>query len=424
MEDFLLKEFFRKERWQTAIDKGVDKKIDKDLLKSLCIPETRIKLYEKIANDNYAIMPPHEAQIPKDDGTMRTVYVNEGIDRVVLSIINDMLFEFCHDMIHPRCVSYQKGIGCGRVVQEATRWIARVPVTATNGVIGIKADLSKYFDSVPIRYVDDCFDKIEERTGKSKIIDVLREYYHMNYVFNLDNKLIEKYTSLRQGCAVAAFLADAVLYDMDKAISQMNTYYVRYSDDILIVGGLWELGYEKMAEMLEAKGLILNPKKVETLYNDKWFKFLGFNIRGTQITLSKKRVKTFQKEIERRTIKTRSHDRKQLVSNVNRYLYKGADGHSWATNVLPIINVEKDIDTLNEFVMDCIRASMTNKKRIGGIGSAIDRKDYTIIRGCGRNVASNRAKTDKEIEGYMSLRCMRNALVTSKEAYNTLVMQI
>ena len=74
--------------------------------------------------------------------------------------------------------------------------------------------------------------------------------------------------------------------------------------------------------------------------------------------------------------------------------------------------------------MDCIRASITNKKRIGGIGSVSDRDDYTIVRGLGRNVSANKQKTEKIIEGYMSLRCMRNALVTSREAYNTLVMQM
>lgn len=204
----------------------------------------------------------------------------------------------------------------------------------------------------------------------------------------------------------------------------MDICYVRYSDDILLIGDEWRLGQAYLSEMLSEKGLILNPKKVEILYKDKWFKFLGFNIKGDMISLSKRRVKTFQKEIEKRTIRTKSRSEKQLVDNVNRYLYKGYNGYSWATSVLPVINVEKDIDTLNEFVMDCIRASIRNKKKIGGIGSVNDRMDYTIVRGVGRNVASNLTKTTKELEGYYTIRCMRNALLTSREAYNTLVSQL
>lgn len=423
MTDILLTEAMKKERWQTAIEKAKIKDIDHSLLKSLCTPETRINIYNRIKNNNYSVMPPHEAQIPKDNGEFRIVYANEGIDRVILSIFNDIIFEKCKDMIHPSCVSYQKGIGCGKVVQNVTRHIKN----CQNNCIGIKADLSKYFDSVKIEYIDKCFDEIEGRVGKSKIIDVLREYYHMNFVFDLKNNLIEKYTSLRQGCAVAAFLADAVLYDIDQRLSSMEgIYYVRYSDDILVIGENWQEAYKILAEMLKEKGLILNPKKVEELYKDKWFKFLGFNIKGEMITLSKNRVKTFQKEIEKRTTKTKSHSLHYLLNNVNNYLYKGAgdEGYCWATNVLPIINVQKDINTLNEFVLDAIRGSVRKRTRIGGLGSVNNLSDKTIIRGKGRNVKKNRENTEATIEGYYSLSCMQNALLTSRDLYNTLVAQL
>ena len=49
---------------------------------------------------------------------------------------------FKADWIHPQCKSYQKGIGCGKVVQELSHHIAKYDK-------GFKADLSKYFDSVP-----------------------------------------------------------------------------------------------------------------------------------------------------------------------------------------------------------------------------------------------------------------------------------
>ena len=89
--------------------------------------------------------------------------------------------------------------------------------------------------------------------------------------------------------------------------------------------------------------------------------------------------------------------------------------------MLPIINVEKDIDTLNMFVMDAIRACATKKKKIGGLGSINDQADYTILRGTGKNVTANRHKTDKEIEGYFTLQCMQNAILTRRAVYETLV---
>ena len=167
--------------------------------------------------------------------------------------------------------------------------------------------------------------------------------------------------------------------------------------------------------------LSLNPKKVEIIYKDKWVKFLGFNIKGDQITLSKSRVKSFQKEIESRTIKQRNISLERAVNSINNYLYKGDGTYSWATSVLPIINVDKDIDKLNQFVLDALRSCVTNKKKIGGLGSVNDKADYTIIRGVGKNVRANRNKTDKEIEGYFTIRCMQNALLTSRAVFETLV---
>lgn len=417
MTDILLQKFFEKERWEEALETGVDKHIDKGELRRLTSPEVRIAMYNAIVTDNYEIAPPHEAAIPKDNGDMRIVYVNENVDRVFLSIVNNLFFEIFPEFIHPTCKSYTKGIGCGKIVQEVSRQV----VNTKGNEVGLKADLSKYFDRVPIRYIDDIFDRMESKVGKSKILDIIRKYYHADLCFDINGDLIEKYQSLKQGCATASFLANAVLYPIDNAVSKLNVYYVRYSDDLLALGNDWQKAFEVIKTMLDDMEMELNPRKVEVLTKDKWFKFLGFNIKGSQITLSKSRLKSFQKEIEARTIKQRNISLTRALNQVNNYLYKGDGTYSWATSVLPIINVEKDIDTLNEFVMDALRACVTNKKKIGGLGSVNDREDYTILRGTGKNVAANRSKTEKEIDGYLSIRCMQNALLTRRAVYETLV---
>lgn len=420
MTDILLQEFFKKERWEQALETGVDKHIDKGELRKLTSPEVRLALYNAIINDNYEIAPPHQAQIPKDNGDMRIVYVNENIDRIFLSIANNLFFDMFPEFIHKSCKSYQSGIGCGKIVQE----LSREMVKTTSVEIGKKLDLSKYFDSVPLKYIDEIFDRMEVKVGKSKIIEIVRKYYHTNLCFDVDGNLIEHYQSLKQGCSVASFLADAILFPIDYAVSKMDVEYVRYSDDILIVGNHWKEGFEVVSKMLSNMQMTLNPKKIETVYKDRWIKFLGFNIKGDKITLSKSRVKNFQKEIEARTIKQRNISMKRALNKVQSYLYKGDGKFSWATSVLPIINVQKDIDTLNTFIMDAIRACATNKKKIGGLGSVNDKEDYTILRGTGKNVTANKNKTDKEIEGLLSLGCMRNALLTNRAVFDTLVRQI
>ena len=417
MNDKILQMFFDIGRWTKAIDKGVGKDIKKSELIKLCTEDIRLSMAKAMKDGRYLIAPPHTAQIPKDNGEFRTVYVNEPMDRVVLSIANDLLFDLMPEMIHPACKSYQTGIGCGKVVKEASRRIAEA---FTGEILGWKSDLSKYFDSVPLRYIDKAFDKVEEKHGHSALIDVLRKYYHSDIYFDEENKLCSKYQSLKQGCAVASWLANVLLYHIDSELSDLDGYYVRYSDDMLFIGTDYEKAMDILVNRLSAMEMKLNPKKVEYLSPNRWFKFLGFSIKGHMISLSGSRIKTFQKEIENRTIKRKGVSEKKAVGNVNRYLYKGNGKHSWATGVLPVINVQRDIDELNKFVMDCLRAVSTGKKKVGGLGYQNTRTDGCIVRGRGKNVKANREKSGV-IDGYLTIGCMANAIRTRRAVYDTLV---
>lgn len=429
MEDKILQMFFEPDRWQYAIEKGVVKDVSKAVLYQLCKPEVRISMYEAIRDGKYEIAPPHTALIPKDTpGEFRTVYVNEPADRVLLSIANDLLFELMPDMVHPRCKSYLKGVGCGHIVEEVRSQILlnALGSKAFNNTkpLGFKSDLSKYFDSVPIEYIDKAFDSVEQRHGHSALIDVLRKYYHSDlYIYGETHQVCSKYQSLKQGCSVASWLADVILYHIDDALSELDGYYVRYSDDMLFIGqSRADRAMAILTDGLASMQMSLNPKKVEWLDDKHWFKFLGYSIKGKDISLSQTRIKRFQKEIESRTIAKRGTTFRRAVNSVNRYLYHGdGQGHSWATQVLSVVNVRKDIDTMNAFVMDCLRAVHTGKKKIGGLGYDRQGKDGCIVRGRGRNVTANRQKTGDTIDGYLTLGCMQNAMRTSKAAYDSLV---
>lgn len=419
--DKILQMFFEIDRWTKAIEKGVTKDIRKEQLILLTAEPTRLEMADAMLNGKYEIAPPHTAQIPKGDGEFRTVYVNEPIDRIVLSIANDLLFDLMPEMVHSSCKSYQTGIGCGKVVAEISHKIAD---TASSSYLGWKSDLSKYFDSVPIQYIDEAFDKVEAKYGHSALIDVLRKYYHSDLYFDEENNLRRQYQSLKQGCAVASWLADALLYDLDEELSQMNGFYTRYSDDMLFIGEEYEKAMSVLQKRLEEKTMKLNPKKVEYLTMDKWFKFLGFSIKGDMISLSSSRIKTFQKEIEKRTIHKPDISLTKAINSVNQYLYKGNGEFSWATSILPVCNVKKDIDELNNFVMDCLRAVITGKRKLGGLGYVKTKSDGCIVRGRGRNVKANRGKTDNNIPGYFTIGCMQNALLTRRAVYNTLVASL
>ena len=424
---------FEHSRWEDMIARGNNKGINLTVLKQLATPQVRVRLYEAIKNEQYDIMPPHQIEIPKDDGTMRLVYANEDQDRIICTLANDCIMELFADLIHPSCVSYQKGKGTQEIVQKISNKIVKLNKNKYGEQLGYVSDFTKYFDSVTIDKIDEVFNTWESRLGfeygTEPVINMFRKYYHSTLYFDINGDLQNKYLSLRQGCALAAALSCMVLYELDEFMSNKYEIYYRYSDDCLTISSDISEVIDDINNICTKYGTVLNPKKIKPVYASEWFKFLGFNIKGDMITLSKNRIKKFQKEIVSRTLNKPNITEKQAKDNIINYLYRG--DYCWSTSCLSIVNVKHDIDEMNKFIMDCLRAVKVREKkkrkgkisisRIGGLGVVTDLPDRTIIRGTGKNVTSNRNKTDKQIENYLSIGCLSNAMKMNKSIYQACV---
>jgi len=433
MKDRLLEKMFEHSRWEDMIARANEKGINLAVLKRLAEPQVRVMLYEAIKNEQYEIMPPHQIEIPKDDGTMRLVYANEDQDRIICTLVNDCIMELFADLIHPSCVSYQKGKGTQEIVQNISNQIVKLNKNKYGKELGYVSDFTKYFDSVTIEKIDEVFNLWESRLGfeygTEPVINMFRKYYHSTLYFDIDGNLQNKYLSLRQGCALAASLSCMVLYELDDFMSKKYDIYYRYSDDCLTISSDISEVIDDINNICTKYGTQLNPKKIKPVYADKWFKFLGFQIKNDMITLSKNRVKKFQKEITSRTIDKPNVTFNQARQNIINYLYNGE--YCWASACLGTVNCKHDIDEMNKFIMDCLRsvkARETKKhkgkisiSKLGGLGVVNNLPDRTIIRGTGKNVTANRNKTDKYIENYLTMGCLSNAYKIGKPIYDACV---
>lgn len=432
----LLEMMFEHSRWEDMILRANEKHINLTVIKQLAVPHVRVALYEAIKNGQYDIMPPHQIEIPKDDGTMRLVYANEDQDRIICTLANDCIMELFADLIHPSCVSYQKGKGTQEIVQKISKQIVKLNKNKHGEQLGYVSDFTKYFDSVTIEKIDEVFNTWESRLGfeygTEPVINMFRKYYHSTLYFDIDGNLQNKYLSLRQGCALAAALSCMVLYELDDFMSKKYEIYYRYSDDCLTISSNISEVIDDINNICTKYGTSLNPKKIKPVYANKWFKFLGFNIKGDMITLSKNRVKKFQKEIVSRTLNKPNITERQAKENIINYLYRG--DYCWSTSCIGTINVKHDLDEMNKFILDCIRAVKVREtkkhkgkisiSKIGGLGVVTNLPDRTIIRGTGKNVTSNRNKTDKYIENYLTMGCLSNAMRMNKSIYQACVRSL
>lgn len=357
--------FYSLENFKTALDYATKKGLSKEMISILTEPKGRAILYEAISEGRYFVEPPRVQLIPKDNGEFRKVYINNNMDRLVLHMINDSLCYVFPDMIHKNCVSYQKGIGVSRVIKKVLYALKNTQ----NEIVGYKVDLSKYFDSVN---KETLYKFLEELPIKGEAKRIVDKYYHDDKIIDEHGSHVEHYKSLAQGCSVSAFLANAILYPIDKTLSEMKIVYFRYSDDILMIGKDADEALVRLKSMLEDRGLTLNPKKIENIEKDKPFSFLGFNICDGIVTLTKKKENKFKKEIKNITKLTkdkRKHSRTEQKKAIKKILklmsFVSPSGkknnYGWSRFYFETINSEEYIKMLDEYIKDHIKMLYTGK---------------------------------------------------------------
>lgn len=350
----LLEATFEQHVWELIIDKGIDKTISRNTLRRYCTADARIALLDKIIAGKYHISPPSVVTIPKDNGKTREIYVNCEKDRILLAAINQAYYDLYGDRLAPACKAYRNGISCAKVVKE----VAGKPLT------GYKLDLSKYFDSVPISIINAALDELNT---DSPIDALVHEYYNDNRV-RINGTIETRFKSLAQGCAVAAFLSNYILKDIDFKMMDMCEYYCRYSDDMLLLGSSADEALETLKCMLKAKGLSLNPDKIESITSNHEFKFLGFGIHGSCITISQKDFDEKKKEVKQacRRIEVNhelSGDAKlyRAVNAVKKIFFSQDPTYGWLYSKALGINDYTRLAELDKYCKEHIRAAVTGR---------------------------------------------------------------
>ena len=356
--------FFDRELWQETVDACVDKGINLAEVRWFTQPQNRIVLAKHMLCRQYRVAPPHIIEIPKKDSTeMRKVYCNEPMDRFICAQIGKVYERMFKDRIHPQCVSYQQGIGVGKIVREISQYISSHP-----GLKGAKFDIHHYFDDVPENVRDQALRELD--TG-SCIDQIVWEYLHDDAVIDENGELVRRYKGIAQGFAVSPFLANYILRDIDEAISKLDVLYYRYSDDILILGKDFEQAKSILYSKLTEKGLTINPKKVTPIDASTWFTFLGFQICGPKITFSASKIARFKKNVRALT-KTRKGQPlkdeavlRRAIRNLNHELYvaylQNDQEFGWAEYMFGIVNVIEDIQMLDLYLKDHLRHLYTGR---------------------------------------------------------------
>lgn len=433
---------------EEACAKSRDKGITPAMRSRFFSPDGREEFLESLIDGSYRIAPPEEiyrdkvndipityAQaVSRNFCEVRKLYKNTDFDRMVLICIYKVYYALYEDRIHPCCMSYRKGMSAGKTARFLSKQLS-----GFNKGHGYKIDISKFFDSVSKEALSRLLDQLD--TG-SLLDEVIRAYY-MDDRAIVNGQLVEHYKSLAQGCALGCLFADLILSDVDRELSGMDIIYYRYSDDILMIGRDADKALAALKKMIDIYGLKLNPKKVEKIHPHRWFTFLGYSFMDGKVSISAKKVRSIKIAVKQRTycITRRKHrpatvnEVKAMVRSLQDYFFTAfMDGENYgmAPILFSAVNVEADLQEIDRYVKDCLRAAYTDRSEIYGIGF-YPHADGVIVHSKGKNVGMNRIRTTGDDFlagdllrecGYVSLMHMYKSWLCGKEIYDSEVRRI
>lgn len=360
--------------WQDVLTRLRRKKgrkgVDIEAFSAVADTHGRARLVQAIADGEYTLSPPKTLYLDKKTGVylsykeavyrdfkeVRTLYApSQSLDGIVLGVLSTIYNKLYGDRIHPACRSYQRGIGVKTIIHGDL--IPRL----RRGDRGWKVDLSKYFDSVNCETLDAVLKSMD--TG-SPVDALVWKHFHDDRVF-VNGQLEPRYMAIRQGNALGTLLANLALRDVDERLSAMDVLYLRYADDILVLGPEADKALDALREMLGAKGLKLNEKKTTAVDVDHPFTFLGCEIAGGKVDMSQESYDRIKRKIR---LICRPHkyipkeSREEQAKAIRKINWLLRDGHyadqrnfGWERYFFSVIDNPVRVRMLDQYIRDHVK---------------------------------------------------------------------
>lgn len=332
---------------------------------------------------------PKKVQIPKSNGKMRTVYVFEIKQRVLLGVLNRILSDYYKDIISPVCYSYKAGVTTINAVRDVKNGVYQEGNRVYD--YGMKLDISKYFNSVSADRITEMIQQVFKDEDRGAIYELIRVLYTIEYVDNRGDIEVE-YLSLIPGVAVSSFFANYCLREIDEYFRENEIVYARYSDDILLFGRTAEELNNSVAYIesaLSRYGLCINGDKyVNYDITKEPIEFLGLKFEDSYIDISNESFKKMKHKIRvacreaRRNVELRHKiPEKEIERVIHLFNYswfkcfiEDSTKFGWGYYAFRFITTNKTIQQIDYYFRDMLRYIKTGKWNSGNIKKMPDEK--------------------------------------------------
>ncbi|MCD7866785.1 MAG: hypothetical protein LUG62_00980 [Clostridiales bacterium] len=203
-------------------------------------------------------------------------------DKVVqLSVVNEL--SRLYEGKFPRCsFAYQSG----KSALQAGQYIAEYTKKAAEKY-ALRTDIQTFFDCIPFEKL---FPVLRRDIKEEDVLELIKNILTAASM-ERDGTLNKKQMGLYQGSSLSPVLSNIYMMELDKKIEREVSFYVRYSDDLLLAFDTCEQAeaYKvKLSSFLEDLGLALNQGKTEIVQIRDGFEYLGYRFDHTGMTVPDK----------------------------------------------------------------------------------------------------------------------------------------
>lgn len=222
----------------------------------------------------------------------------------------------------------------------------------------LKLDFSKYFFSINHLFLKEKIRKVVIDEELLYCVDTIIDSYKSPWNYNNllkenDFYINEENKWLPIWWIISQLFANFYLNDLDQFIKhKLKLRFVRYMDDIVLLGTKTELNFAKIKifDFVKKEKLILNPKKISFNLVDDWLKFVWYRIKNFKIYVWKRmrlsllKFKDSLNDFYKTDIKINKNDKLRIRSKLYSRFWSFKNSCFWENYLKDVF--EKDIENL------------------------------------------------------------------------------